>query len=77
MAQLIVRNLDDEVIRRLKKKAVDNGRSTEAEHRDILCRALLGSRRETSLKQWLREIPESGTDRDFAREAEKPRKIRL
>ena len=77
MAQLIVRNLDDEVIRRLKKKAAANGRSTEAEHRDILCRALLGSRRETSLKQWLTAIPEVGTDRDFARTTEKPRKVRL
>ncbi|HYZ21372.1 MAG TPA: hypothetical protein VE690_04370, partial [Rhodopila sp.] len=36
MGQLLVRDLDDEVIRRLKKRAAANGRSTEAEHRAIL-----------------------------------------
>lgn len=36
MGQLLVRDLDDEVIQRLKKRAALNGRSTEAEHRAIL-----------------------------------------
>jgi plasmid stability protein len=36
MGQLLVRDLDDEVIARLKKRAAAHGRSTEAEHRAIL-----------------------------------------
>jgi antitoxin FitA len=36
MAQIIVRNLDDSVVERLKKRAKTNGRSLEAEVRLIL-----------------------------------------
>jgi plasmid stability protein len=41
MAKLVVRNIDDEVVRALKEKAGLSGRSAEAEHRLILARALL------------------------------------
>ena len=37
---LHVRNLDDDVILRLKRRAARTGRSTEAEHREILRQAL-------------------------------------
>ena len=37
---LHVRNLDDELISRLKRRAARHGRSTEAEHREILRQAL-------------------------------------
>ena len=37
---LQVRNLDDELIARLKRRAARHGRSTEAEHREILRQAL-------------------------------------
>ena len=40
MAQLTVRGLDDELIRKLKLRAAQNGRSAEAEHREILRHAL-------------------------------------
>jgi plasmid stability protein len=40
MASLVVRKLDDEVVRRLKERARANGRSAEAEHRVILEEAL-------------------------------------
>jgi antitoxin FitA len=33
---LLVRNLDDNLIARLKRRAARHGRSTEAEHREIL-----------------------------------------
>jgi len=39
---LHVRNLDDELIARLKRRAARHGRSTEAEHREILRQALAG-----------------------------------
>ena len=41
MAQLIVRNLDDELVARLKQRAAEHGRSAEAEHREILRQALI------------------------------------
>jgi antitoxin FitA len=37
---LHVRNLDDELIARLKRRAARHGRSAEAEHREILRHAL-------------------------------------
>jgi antitoxin FitA len=43
MAQsLIVRNVDDELMRRLKMRAARHNRSPEAEHREILRQALAG-----------------------------------
>ena len=38
---LHVRNLDDDLIARLKRRAARHGRSTEAEHREILRQALV------------------------------------
>ncbi len=40
MASLHVRNVEDEIVERLKSRAARNGRSSEAEHREILRRAL-------------------------------------
>ena len=37
---LHVRNIDDELVLRLKRRAVRHGRSAEAEHREILKQAL-------------------------------------
>jgi plasmid stability protein len=36
MAQLIFRNLDEELVLRLKLRAAEHGRSAEAEHLEIL-----------------------------------------
>lgn len=41
-SSLHVRNIDDELIRRLKRRAARHGRSAEAEHREILAQALAG-----------------------------------
>lgn len=41
MAQLLVRNLDEEIVRRLEMRAAAAGRSAEAEHRRILKEALM------------------------------------
>ena len=43
MAQLTVRNISNEVVSALKKRAAANGRSAEAEHRELLRAALLGA----------------------------------
>jgi plasmid stability protein len=42
MATLTVRNLEDDVVRRLRVRAAEHGRSAEAEHREILRAALAG-----------------------------------
>ena len=77
MAQLIVRNLEDSVVKALRQRAADKGRSTEAEHREILREALARSRRGTSVKALLSEMPDAGDDADFARPRAKARRIRL
>ncbi len=67
MAQLIVRNLDADVVTRLRRRAAAHGRSMEAEHREILQRALLSKGRGVSLKQHLLHMPEVGLDVGFRR----------
>jgi plasmid stability protein len=41
MPQIVVRQLPDEVHRALKARAIEHGRSAEAEARDIIARAVL------------------------------------
>ena len=74
MAQLIVRNLDEEIVTRLRQRAAKHRRSTEAEHREILRDALLPARRRAPLKDHLLAMPDVGTDQDFQRLPDKPRK---
>ena len=74
MAQLIVRNLDEEIVTRLRQRAAKHRRSTEAEHREILREVLLPPRSRFSLKEHLLAMPDAGTDRDFERPPDRPRK---
>lgn len=64
--QLLVREVDTKLVSELKKRAVANGRSAEAEHRMILEAALRGTKR-LSLAEALMKIPAGGSDSDFAR----------
>ena len=66
MANLIVRNVDDEIANALKVRASRHGISAEAEHRRILEQALMRPKMRSFLDV-LREIPEVGRDEDFAR----------
>ncbi len=66
MARLLVRDLDPEVIKALKLRAAKHGRSAEAEHREILKQALLGTKRK-SFAQILAAMPNVGEDNDFKR----------
>jgi plasmid stability protein len=78
MAQLIVRNLEEEIVKRLRLRAAKSGRSVEAEHREILRQVLIGGPRRTSLKEYLLGMPDVGRDEDFIREPDKGRRnIRL
>lgn len=77
MAQLIVRNLDEAIVARLRRRAAERGRSMEAEHRDILREALMTRGARKSLKEHLLAMPRGGRDRDFARTQDKGRKVAL
>jgi plasmid stability protein len=66
MADLLVRGVDEALVRALKERAVAHGRSAEAEHREILSAALARPRRR-SFAEVLAAMPEGGFDADFAR----------
>jgi plasmid stability protein len=66
MAQLMVRNLPEDLVKALKQRAAKNNRSAEQEHREILQAALRGPRRR-SLADVLGSMPNVGKDEDFAR----------
>lgn len=67
MANLLVRGVDEAIVQALKVRAGANGRSAEAEHRDILASALARPRRR-SFAQILSSMPNVGTDADFERQ---------
>ena len=71
MPNLLVRGIPDAVVRALKERAVQNGRSAEAEHRAILANALSGLRKR-SFAEALAAMPAVGEDADFARETAEP-----
>ncbi len=77
MAQLIVRNLPEGVVKALKIRAAENGRSAEAEHREILRQALLSSRNRQALKDALLSMPAVGDDSDFERIRDLGREVEL
>ena len=70
MAQLLVRNLEDELVRELKKRAGEHGVSVEEEHRRILREALRAGAAEKRKSIWqaLSEMPDVGDDALFERE---------
>ncbi len=76
MAQLIVRNLDEKIVRELKLRAARNGRSAEGEHREILRQSLVVKPRR-SIKDLLLSMPDVGEDVDFSRAREIGRKVEL
>ena len=73
MKQLVVRNLDDATVLALKRRAVRNGRSAEAEHRAILREALSAETAQASFKRFLASMPDVGVDADFLFDRDLPR----
>ncbi len=67
MAQLVVRNLPNELVQALKARAARHRRSAEQEHREILSAVLRGPRRR-SVAEVLARMPNVGRDEDFARD---------
>jgi plasmid stability protein len=77
MTQLIVRNLEEEVVRELKLQAARHGHSAEAEHREILRKALLPEKTRRSVKEILLAMPPVGEDSDFERIPDRGRDVEL
>jgi len=78
MPQLIVRQLEEKVVKKLKARAGSHGVSMEEEHRRILREALLGtSAEQPSFKDYLLEMPDVGPDSLFDRKRDKGRKVAL
>jgi len=72
-----MRNVDEELVERLRRRAAAHRRSAEAEHREILRDALRPQTGAASLKAHLLAMPNVGRDEDFARPADKDGRVRL
>jgi hypothetical protein len=79
MAQLLVRDLEDEVVSALRTKAAEDGTSVEEAHRRVL-RAFAGQRRrrQKNFKTFLLSFPEGKVDEGaFERRRNLPRETDL
>lgn len=63
----MVRNVDEAIVRALKRRAARRNHSAEQEHRDILEQALLHPKRR-SLADVFAAMPDVGEDADFERQ---------
>ncbi len=78
MPQLIVRQIEEKVVKKLKQQAGQHGVSMEEEHRRILREALLApSKKKRSFKEFLLSMPNVGEDRDFERGPQIERPVEL
>ena len=78
MPQLIVRQIEEKIVRKLKQRAGMHGVSMEEEHRRILREALLGQPdKRLSFKDSLLSFPDVGQDADFKRGPQTGRPIKL
>jgi plasmid stability protein len=68
MPQLIVRNLDESIVKKLRQRAASAGLSVEEAHRRLLREVLLKPAHEPhprSFKEHVLEMPAVGHDSDF------------
>ncbi len=77
MPQILIRRLDQHIVRRLRTKAASDGISAEEEARRILRRSLVGEVPVMPLMDFLRTMPDAGDDRIFRRPKRRPRKVKL
>lgn len=78
MSQLIVRQVEEKVVKKLKARAGLHGVSMEEEHRRILREALLGTAPDRlPFKEFLLTMPHAGNDAAFRRSADKGRSVAL
>ena len=71
MSQLLVRNIPESLVKKLKRRAVEHGLSTEEEHRQILKEVLLHPEEKSAqpytLFDHIRKLGEIAPDFEFGR----------
>ena len=70
MPDLTIREIELEIVAKLKERAERHRRSIEEEHRAVLRESLLGTSEPTPplrFEEYLRTMPDVGTDADFER----------
>jgi antitoxin FitA len=77
MAQLLVRNLENEIVQALKRRAATDGTSVEEAHRRLLREALLKNQSGLTFKEALLLMPDDGDDAAFSRKRKKRRPVKL
>jgi plasmid stability protein len=81
MPQLVVRNIEETVVRKLRTRAAREGVSMEEEHRRILREALIGrKKRGATFADYLISIPQASENEPsdlFERKRDMPREIDL
>ena len=78
MAQLLVRDIESSVVKKLRSRALHEGVSVEEAHRRVLRAALLGDKpsAQRNVLEYLRSIPQGETIK-FPRETSLPRQVSL
>ena len=77
MPQILIRQLDESVVRKLRAKAAAEGVSAEEEARRILRRSLIGEVAEVPMLEFLRTMPDVEDDAIFDRAKRKQRRVNL
>jgi antitoxin FitA len=80
MPQLLVRNIEEKVVRKLRERAAKAGVSVEEEHRRLLRETLLRREDNPSFKEHLLSIPQASADEPedlFVRSRGLPREVDL
>jgi len=77
MPQILIRKLDEIVVRKLRAKAAAAGVSAEEQARRILRKSLLGDPPAMSLIDFLRTMPDVDDDSIFERPKSRLRKVGL
>lgn len=77
MPQILIRQLNSAVVRKLRAKAAAEGVSAEEEARRILRRSLVGDVPSMPLIDFLRTMPDVDDDSILRRRKRKPRNVAL
>ena len=78
MPQLIVRQIEEKVVSKLKKRAGQHGVSMEEEHRRIVREALFRKpKTKPSFKEYLLQMPDAGSDELFERNRDLGHEVEL
>jgi plasmid stability protein len=77
MPQILIRKLDEIVVRKLRAKAAAEGVSVEEQARRILRKSLIDEPPKMGFIDFLRTMPDPGDDRIFERRMQAPRKVEI